>query len=163
MNFNNHYNKILEQLSGKPSIPTDIHTPQVWLYSNNGGFGDTDKEWINLLDEENADWVLHHWKESFDFDYNFEYVCDNIEDLSDAIAQELKRHDEEIAKHYRPELKAVVLQFKQRVINNPIGYYKLFGNYENDDIFIAYIYLPPTNLDAAKDATKEDTDDINNW
>jgi hypothetical protein len=164
MNFNSCYSRILEHLSVKLSIPTDTYTPQVWLFSNNGWPGDTDKELIALLNEYNTNWVLNNWSEGFDNKYKFDYECDSIEDVLYTIENDLYAYDIDIAVHYGYKLETAVKEFKQRVTNNPIGYYKLFGNYEDDDIFIAYIYLPPSKLDAAKSVVEDDTeDDISNW
>jgi hypothetical protein len=172
MNFNNCYNKILEQLTDKLSIPTDTYTHQVWLYSNTawyfkGSYEDFVECWDNheyekcitlLSKKEDIDWVLHRWKSDFD-EYkadNFEYVCSDIKELCDTISLEEKLND------VKSEIDIIVSQFKQSVTNNPIGYYKLFGS-GNSEFFVAYIYLPPSELDLLKDITKDDTDDINDW
>jgi hypothetical protein len=172
MNFNNYYNKILEQYNTK-NIPFDVYTTQVLLYSSNG-YPTVIKEKDSLVgdvaDEYDIDWVINTWQESsypVDIlgDTSVEVVSKDAQPIRDAINEYFgESYHGKGSEHDLPaELHKALNELESRVKPNPVGYYKFFGNSEHYDYWVCYVYVPPTKLGLAKDATKEDADDINNW
>ena len=167
MNFNSLYNTILEHYN-KNSIPSEDYGNQVWFYSS-CGFPEVQEEKGSVVgctaDEGEIDWIVNTWQED---NYSVDILGDTSVEFADKDAQTVR---EFILKYFHDmnsqlllsELLTALKELESRVVSNPVGYYKFFGNSEHMDYWVCYVYLGPNKLERAKDATKEDTDDISNW
>jgi hypothetical protein len=172
MNFNNYYNKILEQYNTK-DIPFDNYVSQIWVYSS-GDYNfrlqatkDKNSLFHYTINEKDFEWVIHRWKDYYPVedlgDTNIEYVGKDAQQIRKILDQHFNdRH------HFGGvvELYQALDELENRVNPNIIGYYKFFGNTEALDYWLCYVYIIPDKLSKIgilKDMTQDETDDINDW